>query len=142
MTAKIVVSLPSLLLLLHQVVFDETLQKCLDSYLHHAPRGLDLATMPSSPAVADMQRCVHRAVFLTFLRMATHKESKESFLNPSVFGEIIYENFLFDIPKFLDLCVLFGKGNSQLLHKMIENIFTNQPSYYVDLDETVPTVLQ
>ncbi|KAF3851489.1 hypothetical protein F7725_013261 [Dissostichus mawsoni] len=125
-----------------EVVFDETLQRCLDSYLHHAPRGLDLATMPSSPAVADMQRCVHRAVFLTFLRMATHKESKESFLTPSVFGEIIYENFLFDIPKFLDLCVLFGKGNSQLLHKMIENIFTNQPSYYVDLDETVPTVLQ
>ena len=76
MTAKIVVSLPSLLFLLHQVVFDETLQRCLDSYLHHAPRGLDLATMPSSPAVADMQRCVHRAVFLTFLRMATHKESK------------------------------------------------------------------
>ena len=36
-----------------------------------------------------------------------------------MFGEIIYENFLFDIPKILDLCVLFGKGNTQLLHKMI-----------------------
>lgn len=36
-----------------------------------------------------------------------------------MFGEIIYNNFLFDIPKILDLCVLFGKGNSQLLHKMI-----------------------
>ncbi|XP_070760584.1 activating signal cointegrator 1 complex subunit 2 [Enoplosus armatus] len=125
-----------------QVVFDESLQRCLDSYLHHAPRGLDLATLPSSPAVADMQRSVHKAVFLTFLRMATYKESKENFLTPAVFGEIIYENFLFDIPKILDLCVLFGKGNSQLLHKMIENIFTQQPSYYSDLDETVPTVLQ
>ncbi|XP_029295411.1 activating signal cointegrator 1 complex subunit 2 [Cottoperca gobio] len=125
-----------------QVVFDESLQRCLDSYLHHAPRGLDLGNMPSSPAVADMQRSVHRAVFLTFLRMATHKESKENFLTPAVFGEIVYENFLFDIPKFLDLCVLFGKGNSQLLLKMIENIFTHQPSYYRDLDETVPTVLQ
>lgn len=125
-----------------QVVFDESLQRCLDSYLHHAPRGLDLTTLPSSPAVADMQRSVHRAVFLTFLRMATHKESKENFITPTVFGEIIYENFLFDIPKILDLCVLFGKGNSQLLHKMIENIFTQQPSYYSDLDETVPTVLQ
>lgn len=125
-----------------QVVFDESLQRCLDSYLHHAPRGLDLATLPASPAVADMQRSVHRAVFLTFLRMATYKESKENFLNPAVFGEIIYNNFLFDIPKILDLCVLFGKGNSQLLHKMIENIFTQQPSYYSDLDETVPTVLQ
>lgn len=36
-----------------------------------------------------------------------------------MFGEIIYDNFLFDIPKILDLCVLFGKGNNQLLHKMI-----------------------
>ncbi|XP_059192967.1 activating signal cointegrator 1 complex subunit 2 [Centropristis striata] len=125
-----------------QVVFDESLQSCLDSYLRHAPRGLDLATLPSSTAVANMQRSVHRAVFLTFLRMATHKESKENFLTPAVFGEIIYENFLFDIPKILDLCVLFGKGNGQLLHKMIENIFTQQPSYYSDLDETVSTVLQ
>ncbi|KAM6930743.1 activating signal cointegrator 1 complex subunit 2 [Xenentodon cancila] len=125
-----------------QVVFDESLQRCLDSFLHHAPRSLDLATLPPSPAVADMQRSVHRAVFLTFLRMATHKESKENFFTPAVFGEIIYDNFLFDIPKILDLCVLFGKGNSQLLHKMIENIFTQQPSYYSDLDETVPTVLQ
>nr|XP_046241896.1 activating signal cointegrator 1 complex subunit 2 [Scatophagus argus] len=125
-----------------QVVFDESLQTCLDSYLHHAPRGLDLATLPSSPAVADVQRSIHRAVFLTFLRMATHKESKENFITPAVFGEIIYDNFLFDIPKILDLCVLFGKGNSQLLHKMIENIFKQQPSYYSDLDEAVPTVLQ
>uniref|UniRef100_A0A7N8XU79 Activating signal cointegrator 1 complex subunit 2 n=1 Tax=Mastacembelus armatus TaxID=205130 RepID=A0A7N8XU79_9TELE len=102
-----------------QVVFDESLQRCLDSYLHHAPRGLDLTALPSSPAVADMQRSIHRVVFLTFLRMATHKESKEHFLTPAVFGEIIYDNFLFDIPKILDLCVLFGKGNSRLLHKMI-----------------------
>ncbi|XP_040010193.1 activating signal cointegrator 1 complex subunit 2 [Xiphias gladius] len=125
-----------------QVVFDESLQRCLDSYLRHTPRSLDLAALPSSPVVAEMQHSVHRAVFLTFLRMATHKESKENFLTPAVFGEIIYENFLFDIPKILDLCVLFGKGNSQLLHKMIDNIFAQQPSYYSDLDETVPTVLQ
>ncbi|AWP07646.1 putative activating signal cointegrator 1 complex subunit 2 [Scophthalmus maximus] len=124
-----------------QVVFDESLHTCLDSYLRHAPRSLDLAALPSSPAVAEMQRSVHRVVFLTFLRMATHKESKENFLTPTVFGEIIYQNFLFDIPKIMDLCVLFGKGNSQLLHKMIDNIFTQQPSYYTDLDETVPTVL-
>uniref|UniRef100_A0A673XJR5 Activating signal cointegrator 1 complex subunit 2 n=1 Tax=Salmo trutta TaxID=8032 RepID=A0A673XJR5_SALTR len=125
-----------------QVVFDESLQKCLDSYLRHSPRGLDPSSLPSSPAVADMQRCIHRAVFMTFLRMATHKESKESFITPTVFGEIIYNNFLFDIPKILDLCVLFGKGNSQLLHKMIENIFTQQPCYYGDLDEAVLSVLQ
>lgn len=44
---------------------------------------------------------------------------QENFITPDVFGEIIYNNFLFDIPKILDLCVLFGKGNAPLLHKMI-----------------------
>uniref|UniRef100_A0A665TX32 CUE domain-containing protein n=1 Tax=Echeneis naucrates TaxID=173247 RepID=A0A665TX32_ECHNA len=125
-----------------QVVFDESLQRCLDSYLRYAPRSLDLTALPSSSAMAEIQRSIHKEVFLTFLRMATYKESKDNFLTPAVFGEIIYDNFLFDIPKILDLCVLFGKGNSQLLHKMIDNIFTQQPSYYSDLNETVPTVLQ
>ncbi|KAM4827200.1 activating signal cointegrator 1 complex subunit 2 isoform 4-T5 [Thomomys bottae] len=74
--------------------------------------------------------------------MSTHKESKDHYISPSAFGEILYNNFLFDIPKILDLCVLFGKGNSPLLQKMIGNIFTQQPSYYNDLDETMPTILQ
>ncbi|KAM6246683.1 activating signal cointegrator 1 complex subunit 2 isoform 1-T3 [Porphyrio hochstetteri] len=124
-----------------QVIFDETLQKCLDSYLSNAPRKFD-TLLDCHPEVNDMQRCLHRSVFLTFLRMSTHKESKDHFITPSVFGEIIYNNFLFDIPKILDLCVLFGKGNGLLLQKMIENIFTQQPSYFSDLDETLPTVLQ
>ncbi|KAM9624677.1 activating signal cointegrator 1 complex subunit 2 isoform 7-T14 [Morphnus guianensis] len=124
-----------------QVIFDETLQKCLDSYLRYAPRKFD-ALLDCHPEVNDMQKCLHRSVFLTFLRMSTHKESKDHFITPSVFGEIIYNNFLFDIPKILDLCVLFGKGNGLLLQKMIENIFTQQPSYFSDLDETLPTVLQ
>ncbi|XP_009948781.1 PREDICTED: activating signal cointegrator 1 complex subunit 2 isoform X2 [Leptosomus discolor] len=100
------------------VIFDETLQKCLDSYLCYAPRKFDVLS-DCHPEVNDMQKRLHRSVFLTFLRMSTHKESK-----------------------ILDLCVLFGKGNGLLLQKMIENIFTQQPSYFSDLDETLPTVLQ
>ncbi|XP_048199218.1 activating signal cointegrator 1 complex subunit 2 isoform X2 [Perognathus longimembris pacificus] len=123
------------------VIFDETLQKCLDSYLCYVPRKFDEWVAPT-PEVADMQKHLHRSVFLTFLRMSTHKESKDHFISPSAFGEILYNNFLFDIPKILDLCVLFGKGNSPLLQKMIGNIFTQQPSYYNDLDETMPTILQ
>ncbi|VCW49258.1 unnamed protein product, partial [Gulo gulo] len=124
-----------------EVIFDETLQKCLDSYLRHVPRKFDEWVAPA-PEVVDMQKRLHRSVFLTFLRMSTHKESKDHFISPSAFGEILYNNFLFDIPKILDLCVLFGKGNSPLLQKMIGNIFTQQPSYYNDLDETMPTILQ
>lgn len=125
-----------------QVVFDESLHRCLDSYLQLAPRGSDVSGLPSSPALAEVQCSLHRAVFMTFLRMATYKESKEHFLTTAVFKEIIYDNYLFDIPKIMDLCVLFGKGNNHLLTKMIENIFTHQPGYYSDLEEAIPTVLQ
>ncbi|KAG8146159.1 putative Activating signal cointegrator 1 complex subunit 2 isoform 1 protein [Naja naja] len=101
-----------------QVIFDESLQKCLDSYLRHAPRQFDTRTdLPAE--VKDLEKHLHRNVFLTFLRMSTHKESKDHFITPSVFGEVLYNNFLFDIPKILDLCVLFGKGNGPLLQKMI-----------------------
>lgn len=125
-----------------QAVFDESLHRCLDSYLQMAPRGSDVAGLPSSPALVEVQNTLHRAVFMTFLRMSTYKESKEHFLTTAAFKDIIYDNYLFDIPKLMDLCVLFGKGNGQLLSRMIENIFTQQPEYYNDLKETVPIVLQ
>ncbi|CAI9539132.1 unnamed protein product [Staurois parvus] len=124
-----------------QVIFDESLQKCLDSYLSNAPRKYDRC-MPFPPAVQQVQNKLHHYVFLTFLRMSTHKESKEHHITPSVFAEIIYNNYLFDIPKLLDVCILFGKGNSSLLQKMIGNIFQQQPSYYQDLDDSIPTLLQ
>ncbi|KAM3939105.1 activating signal cointegrator 1 complex subunit 2 [Leptodactylus fuscus] len=124
-----------------QVIYDESLQKCLDSFLSFATRRYD-RHIPFPPAVQHIHDELHRHVFLTFLRMATHKESKDHQITPSVFGEILYNNFLFDIPKLLDICVLFGKGNSAILQKMIGNIFQQQPSYYQDLDDSVPTLLQ
>lgn len=36
----------------------------------------------------------------------------------------------------IDLCVLFGPSNSVLLSKMFNNIFTHQPKYKHDLEET------
>ncbi|KAM8961453.1 activating signal cointegrator 1 complex subunit 2 [Pelodytes ibericus] len=124
-----------------QVIYDESLQKCLDSYLSNSPRKYDChPAFP--PAVQHVQNELHRCVFLAFLRMSTHKESKDHHITSCVFGDILYNNYLFDIPKLMDICVLFGKGNSALLQKMIGNIFQHQPSYYQDLDESVPTLLQ
>ncbi|XP_048774497.2 activating signal cointegrator 1 complex subunit 2-like isoform X3 [Ostrea edulis] len=85
---------------------------------------------------------LHKLIFMTCLRLATHKEDKEHFITPSVFGEIIYENFIFDIPKLFDICVLYGQGNGQLLSKMIANIFSQQPKYNEDLSCVIPIMYQ
>ncbi|XP_060572679.1 activating signal cointegrator 1 complex subunit 2-like isoform X1 [Ruditapes philippinarum] len=124
-----------------QAIFDETLHRCIDSYLRFAPRSYNiLADFPDN--ARDRHNQVHRLVFMTCVRMSTYKESKECYITPSVFGEILYENFIFDIPKLLDICVLYGQGNGPLLTKMIENIFTKQPKYNEDLEQTIGTLSQ
>lgn len=124
-----------------QVIHDNTLQNLLDTYLRFSPRSYDVVyKLPED--VQSLHNEVHRLVFMTCLRMATYKESQEHHITPSVFGEILYENFLFDIPKIFDLCVLYGEGNGPILTKMVDNIFTQQPSYNDDLRCAIPTVLQ
>ncbi|XP_033641467.1 activating signal cointegrator 1 complex subunit 2-like isoform X2 [Asterias rubens] len=124
-----------------QVMFDPSLQRCLDSYLRNAPRPYDPVT--SLPVdLAARHRTLHKQVFMTFLRMATHKESKENFITPGVFGDFIYENFLFDVAKLIELSVLYGGGNADLLGKMIENIFRYQPKFNEDLVTVVPDILK
>ncbi|KAK7467743.1 hypothetical protein BaRGS_00037018 [Batillaria attramentaria] len=124
-----------------QAVFDETLHQMLESFLRFAPRSHDMyCELPSD--ARNLHDQVTRLVFLTYVRMATYKESKDNLLTPEVFGEIIYENFLFDIPKILDLCALYGRNNTALLSKMVGNIFTHQPHYLDDLRDAVPTILQ
>ncbi|XP_071945798.1 activating signal cointegrator 1 complex subunit 2-like isoform X2 [Antedon mediterranea] len=124
-----------------QVIFDGSLQMCLDTYLSFAPRCFDnLSHVPGH--YQDSLKHVHKLVFMTFLRIATHKESKEHFITPHIFGDILYENFLFDIPKFMDLCVLYGTGNKQLLSKMINNVFSQQPKYIDDLKDVIHTIFE
>ena len=53
------------------------------------------------------------------------------------FGKIIYDRYLFDIPRILDLCSLYGASNKPLLAKMVENVFEKQPKYAEDWEGMV-----
>lgn len=106
------------LCLLCKVIFDETLQKCLDSYLSHAPRKFDVL-LDCHPEVNDMQKRLHRSVFLTFLRMSTHKESKVNIsvldrhsrlcsLGKKATGEINCDSYLHVLAAFLSLSIFIS----------------------------------
>ena len=58
------------------------------------------------------------------------------------YSNIIYDYFLFDIPKLLDLCALYGANNRSILVKMVGNIFKRQPKYEQDWKVTVGTVME
>lgn len=50
----------------------------------------------------------------------------------AAFSRIIYEHYLFDLPRILDLCSLYGVTNRPLLAKMVANVFEKQPKYLDD----------
>lgn len=53
-------------------------------------------------------------------------------MSPAMFARIIYDHFLFDLPKLLDLCRLYSSSNQPLLVKMVGHVFERQPHYQED----------
>lgn len=76
-------------------------------------------------------------------RMASHKETTSCFITPEYFGLLIYDKYLFDIPKIMDLCTLYDNDtNRAILQKAISNLFKHQPEYNEDLENTVATIME
>lgn len=66
---------------------------------------------------------------------------QNNFFSPEVFGRIIYEHYLFDLPRLLDLCSVYGSHNQRLLAKMVANIFEKQPKYLEDWESMVGSIV-
>ena len=117
-----------------QLIHDHSLHKLLSEFLQKAPRCWDSWEIP--PDMKLVHDKLLRLVFITILRMSTDHESKVNFLTPEAFGFAIYENFMFDIPKMMDICSLYGHpfgGNGIMVNKMLTNVFTKQPAFVNDL---------
>jgi len=129
-----------------QLIFDTSLHHCIDSYLNVARRPHDVTdttltrcNIPSD--VTDRLVLLHRLFFLVCLRSSTHHESPTNFIDGKVFGDILYENYIFDIPRLMDICVVYGHGSdTALVSKMIGNVFQQQPKYIDDLHVVVPAI--
>lgn len=116
-----------------QVCFDKDVHKFLGRLLKRLPHSHDrLSTHPVNEIQAIIASVMTHS-FYVFLRMSTCKESPSDFMSPSFFGKIVYNDFLFDVPKILDICSLYLTGNRQLVSKMVHNLITHQPKYLDDL---------
>jgi hypothetical protein len=49
---------------------------------------------------------INRRVYPLYATLLFSRESKAEFMTASVFGDIIYENWLFDMPKLFDIAAL------------------------------------
>ncbi|XP_065285979.1 activating signal cointegrator 1 complex subunit 2 [Dermacentor albipictus] len=122
-------------------MYDDGFHQLLESYLRLAPRYTGLHRYTITKQMQEADERVHKLVFRAYLRLSTNKESKVNFIDKEKFAELIYENFIFDIPKIFDICVMFERANHDLVCRMVEHIMNCQPKYSSDLKDIEDTML-
>lgn len=74
--------------------------------------------------------------------MGTDKETKTDFIERQYYATIVYEKQLFNFPKILDLCVLYGRSNRSLVQQIVNHLFQVQPRYLVDGTSSIELLLR
>ncbi|GBF96800.1 hypothetical protein Rsub_09656 [Raphidocelis subcapitata] len=110
---------------------DRSLHDCLDSFLRFKRRGFDgdadgVAGAPSR-ALAE----VSRRVFMVFLRMVSDEPGPGA-PPPARRAAEIYDRWLLDFPKMLDLAAIYGPSNPALAARLVARAFEMQPRYWGD----------
>ena len=60
-----------------QMIYDDSAQRMIDSYLKYSPREHDVLKLKQLPSnLRELHDSIHKCVFLVCLRMSTYKESK------------------------------------------------------------------
>ena len=62
-------------------------------------------------------------------------ESSEEYFTIEFYRRLLQEKDLFDISKLLDLAAIYGKGNSETVGRIIENVLETDPKYFEDMKE-------
>ncbi|XP_032519004.2 activating signal cointegrator 1 complex subunit 2 isoform X2 [Danaus plexippus] len=75
---------------------------------------------------------IRRLVLVVFSRLITNKESKNQWMTKEYLADIIYNNFIFTIPVLWDLCLAYGVDNARHISKMVDTVYTLQPTYNTD----------
>ena len=90
-----------------QLVNDRVLHRRLGQLIQNLPRRWQLKqhkTIQKSESGSEsvcqaMLDDLLRDTFLVFVRMSTPKESPEHFISPEFYGRLVYDNFLWDVPR-------------------------------------------
>ncbi len=78
---------------------------------------------------------LYRVVLNVFLRLSSDPLSGAS--ENIDYAHVIYHNWLFDIPKLLDLCSIYQGGNEEIIQKIVQNVFKVEGAYKDDFLELV-----
>ena len=92
-----------------------------------------------------LKNCVNglmQVVLKVFYRLSKPVESDSDYFPLSVYQELVYNNWIFDIAKLYDLIAVYGKSNTETVKSIINSVFENDKRYVQDFKDGVDTMIQ
>lgn len=114
---------------------DPTLLSFVDSVLRRAPRIYALRQETIS-AHAPLQEVVDLTLHV-LLRLCTPQESPSLFLDAEYWRELVFSRSIFDAPKLVDVCALYGLSNRDLARRVVTSVLGGEPRYADQLAEVL-----
>jgi len=135
-----------------QVIYDPQVVRALDTYLWFCLRRHDVARSAeeaeAAEATSTMQaeeqevtKAIARHVLALLLRLSRPQETTHDFITPEKYGELILEHRIFDVPKLIDICAIYGDANENTVTRIVHSVFTHQPAYKADFQSVVRHML-
>lgn len=115
---------------------DNSLLTSLESFLRFRRRGFD--EVAESSLIA---RSLEQRVLLVFLRFATVPEKANTSTRQKQ-ANMIYDYWIIDVPRILDLCTLYKDQSPSILQELLRRVLNLQPRYLNDLKEMVSALVQ
>eukprot|EP00929_Paragymnodinium_shiwhaense_P119196 TRINITY_DN91077_c0_g1_i1.p1 TRINITY_DN91077_c0_g1~~TRINITY_DN91077_c0_g1_i1.p1 ORF type:complete len:744 (-),score=231.50 TRINITY_DN91077_c0_g1_i1:16-2247(-) len=135
-----------------QVIYDARLRRCIDSYLRFALRAHDLPAdevMAASGDVRDtmvteerrLTREISKRMLAIIVRLSRPQESETDFISSQWYGSCIQANNIFDVPKLIDICAIYGDSNREVVTKIVHSVLSHQPDFKDDFKQVVEHIL-
>ena len=124
-----------------RVLYDEGVLRFVDSMLRFAPRErrLKAADAGADGADADADDALLRRCLLLLRRLSTCHESESEYLDDEFWRESVYERWVFDAPKLIDLAAIYGFTNTEIVRAIVADVLRMQPRRAPRRAPTPPT---
>lgn len=76
-------------------------------------------------------------VLQIFYRLSLSMETDDQYFNLAFYSKLVYDNWIFDMAKLIDLAAVYGKSNKDTVMKIVSNVFDNEKRYVQDFKESI-----
>src|SRR5690606_29427830 len=93
-----------------------------------------------APRTVSLFQELYRLVLAIYSRMASDSIKIQEHEIP--FGDVLFDNWLFDLTKLLDICSIFGASNANKVKEIIKTVFDIQKNYQEDFMDFLDEILE